>query len=72
MDLELERYHQNNLNLVLTINELKLRIQGQQKEIRGLANKVKDSEVYKTRIRNDLSELANMIQNPKNLKVSSQ
>eukprot|EP00668_Euglena_longa_P029544 GGOE01036896.1.p1 GENE.GGOE01036896.1~~GGOE01036896.1.p1 ORF type:complete len:1223 (+),score=435.55 GGOE01036896.1:45-3713(+) len=70
MDSELERYHQNNLNLVLTINDLKLKIDGQQKEIRALSNKLKDAETYRNRIRNDLSELANIIQDPKALKES--
>jgi len=68
MDSELERYHQNNLSLVLTINDLKLKIDGQQKEIHQLSNKLKDAETYKTRIRTDLSELANIIQDPKALK----
>eukprot|EP01012_Entosiphon_sulcatum_P014150 TRINITY_DN1923_c0_g1_i1.p1 TRINITY_DN1923_c0_g1~~TRINITY_DN1923_c0_g1_i1.p1 ORF type:complete len:1205 (+),score=349.53 TRINITY_DN1923_c0_g1_i1:90-3704(+) len=68
MDGELERYHQNNLSLVLTINDLKLKIEGQQKEIHNLSNKLKDAETYKTRIRNDLAELANIIQDPKALK----
>jgi len=70
MDSELERYHQNNLSLVLTINDLKLKIDGQQKEIHNLSNKLKDAETYKTRIRTDLSELANIIQDPKSLKES--
>ena len=47
MDSELERYHQNNLSLVLTINDLKLKIDGQQKEIHNLSNKLKDAETYK-------------------------
>ena len=70
MDSDLEKYHQNNLSLYLTIEELKRKIDLQQHEIHKLSNKLKDSETYKNRVRTDLSELVQKIQEPRKLSLA--
>ena len=71
MDGELERYHLNNNQLILTINDLKLKFDGQHKEITSLQTKIKDSEVFKSRIRAEICELTSMGQEPKLLREAS-
>eukprot|EP01064_Diplonema_japonicum_P011612 TRINITY_DN1900_c3_g1_i2.p1 TRINITY_DN1900_c3_g1~~TRINITY_DN1900_c3_g1_i2.p1 ORF type:complete len:1214 (+),score=235.47 TRINITY_DN1900_c3_g1_i2:41-3643(+) len=71
MDGELERYHQNNNQLILSISDLKLKLEGQQKEIASLQSKLKDGEVFKTRIRAEIAELTAIGQEPKLLREAS-
>eukprot|EP01059_Diplonema_ambulator_P004009 TRINITY_DN13707_c0_g1_i1.p1 TRINITY_DN13707_c0_g1~~TRINITY_DN13707_c0_g1_i1.p1 ORF type:complete len:1204 (+),score=482.85 TRINITY_DN13707_c0_g1_i1:137-3748(+) len=71
MDGELERYQLNNNQLILTISDLKLKLEGQQKEIGNLQCKIKDSEIFKNRIRTEISELAAIGQEPKLLREAS-
>eukprot|EP01065_Artemidia_motanka_P053300 TRINITY_DN985_c0_g1_i1.p1 TRINITY_DN985_c0_g1~~TRINITY_DN985_c0_g1_i1.p1 ORF type:complete len:1217 (+),score=514.48 TRINITY_DN985_c0_g1_i1:99-3749(+) len=70
MDGDLEKYHQHNLNLRSNIDELRKRIEKQQQYIHLLSNKLKDSNTYRDRVRNDLSELVQKIQEPKLLAAS--
>ena len=67
MDTDLEKFHQSNLGLYETIEELKKKIEGQQKEIHRHSNRLKDAETYRNRVRTDLSELVQKIQEPKQL-----
>ena len=70
MDNDLEKYHQNNLSLYEAIDELKKKIEVQQKEIHKYTNRLKDSETYKNRVRTDLSELVQKIQEPRKLSLA--
>eukprot|EP01062_Namystynia_karyoxenos_P016092 TRINITY_DN15868_c0_g1_i1.p1 TRINITY_DN15868_c0_g1~~TRINITY_DN15868_c0_g1_i1.p1 ORF type:complete len:1211 (+),score=554.97 TRINITY_DN15868_c0_g1_i1:104-3736(+) len=70
MDGDLEKFHQQNLNLRENIDELKKKIDKQQQYIHHLSNKLKDSNTYRDRVRTDLSELVQKIQEPRELAVA--
>ena len=44
MDQELERYHKNNSALELTISDLKLKLEGMQREILSQRSKLGDAD----------------------------
>eukprot|EP00002_Diphylleia_rotans_P000168 TRINITY_DN1008_c0_g1_i6.p1 TRINITY_DN1008_c0_g1~~TRINITY_DN1008_c0_g1_i6.p1 ORF type:complete len:244 (-),score=74.30 TRINITY_DN1008_c0_g1_i6:414-1145(-) len=70
MDQELERYHKNNGNLDLRINDLNLKVEGLNKEILDLRQKIHDYEGVLKRFRTDLHDTVQHIQDPKALKDS--
>ena len=63
-DAELEQYQRNNLALRTTIEELKGSITHLQGETKAIQNKLKDLDTYKRRVRADIGELAQLIQDP--------
>jgi WD40 repeat protein len=68
MDKELEKSQDNNDKLNLTIKDLQLKIEGNKREIAQLNNQIKDAEVFKSRIRADIHEVVQFIQEPLKLK----
>eukprot|EP01028_Stygiella_incarcerata_P004742 TRINITY_DN2061_c0_g1_i1.p1 TRINITY_DN2061_c0_g1~~TRINITY_DN2061_c0_g1_i1.p1 ORF type:complete len:1197 (+),score=341.87 TRINITY_DN2061_c0_g1_i1:223-3813(+) len=70
MDKELESYHQLNADHEFTIQEMKLKVESAQKEIATLNKKIKASETFRSRLRKDLHEAMQFIQDPKQLKES--
>lgn len=67
-DAELEQFHRNNLALRINIEELKEKITTQQASKKALLNRLKDFETYRSRVKNDIGELAQMVQDPENLR----
>ena len=57
--------------MILTINDLKLKLDGQQKEIVNLCTKLKDSDMFRGRIRQEIAELAGIGNEPKLLREAS-
>eukprot|EP00762_Andalucia_godoyi_P001507 ANDGO_00191.mRNA.1 hypothetical protein len=68
MDVELERYHTANSQLELAVGELKLKIDSLQQENNQHKKKLKDTDTFKNRLRFDLFEVLQFVQDPKNLK----
>eukprot|EP01002_Notosolenus_urceolatus_P000978 NODE_124_length_2690_cov_42.754638_g100_i0.p1 GENE.NODE_124_length_2690_cov_42.754638_g100_i0~~NODE_124_length_2690_cov_42.754638_g100_i0.p1 ORF type:complete len:876 (+),score=301.78 NODE_124_length_2690_cov_42.754638_g100_i0:62-2629(+) len=68
MDGELARYSASNSALQLTISDLKSKGDASSQEIKRLQHRVRDAEIFRQRVRTDLSELATLIQDPKGLK----
>ncbi len=68
-DSELEQFHKNNLALRINIEELKTQITEQQAEIKTLNNRLKDFETYKGRVKTDIGELAQLVQDPDQLRA---
>ena len=68
-DAELGQLHKNNLGLRENIDNLKGLIQKQQGDIRTQLNKLKDFETYKLRIKTDIGELAQKVQDPEELRL---
>jgi len=68
MRKELEKSKEKNDKLVLTIKDLELKIDGRVKEIQRLNFKIKDSDTLLKRIRGDIYKVAQLIQEPKELK----
>jgi chromosome segregation ATPase len=68
MDQELERYHKNNANLELTIGDLKLKIDGLQRDANIQRQKLHDGESALKRLKTDLHEAVQHIQEPQVLK----
>lgn len=67
MDAESERYLHNNDSLVLTIKGLKLKLDGQGKEIENLKSKLAVASEYQSRLWTELSDLYEET-NPRKLK----
>jgi WD40 repeat protein len=67
-DQELEQFHKNNLTLRDNIGELRDQITAQQTEIKQLLNKLKDFETYRGRVKTDIGELAQLVQDPELLR----
>lgn len=67
-DAELEQFQRNNLALRSTIEELKEKIASQQTETKRVLSKLKDLDTYKSRVRTDVGELAQLIQEPELLR----
>jgi len=67
-DKELEQFHKNNLTLRANILELKKKIKHQQGEIKLLLNRLKDFDTYRGRVKTDIGELAQLVQDPSQLK----
>jgi cilia- and flagella-associated protein 57 len=63
-DQELEQFHRNNLALRTNIEELKNLISNQQNQIKTSLNRLKDFETYRGRVRTDVGELAQLVQDP--------
>lgn len=63
-DRELEQFHKNSLTLRQTIEELKKNITQQQGHIKTFLNRLKDFETYKGRVKTDIGELAQLVQDP--------
>lgn len=70
MDAELELYHKNNSKLELQISDLKLKLEGLQREGLHQRQRANDLEGMLQRYRNDLHETIQYIQEPKALKES--
>jgi len=70
MDQELERYHKNNSVLDLTISDLRLKLDGMQREILSQRSKLGDADAKLRRLKTDLHETVQFIQDPKALKES--
>ena len=68
-DGELEHFHKNNLALRINIEELKTQISQQQSSIKSLNNKLKDFDTYKGRVKTDIGELTQLVQDPEALRV---
>lgn len=68
MRKELEKAKEKNDRLILNIKDLELKIDGRVKEIQRLNFKVKDSDTLLKRIRADIYKVAQLIQEPKELK----
>jgi WD40 repeat protein len=66
-DQELEQFHRNNLALRSNIEDLKEQISRQQMQIKTYLNRLKDFETYKSRVRTDIGELAQLVQDPEQL-----
>lgn len=62
MDGELEKYHKQNGALELVVGELKLKIDGLQKEVAGARQALADARALVQRFHHDLSEVAHHIQ----------
>lgn len=67
-DAELEQFQRNNLALRSTIEELKEKISSQQADTKRMLSKLKDLDTYKSRVRTDVGELAQLIQEPELLR----
>ena len=70
MESELERFHKQNTNLELTIEELKLKLKATEKEMYQERQKVHDVEAVVKRFKTDLHNTVGFIQEPKKLKES--
>src|SRR5690606_33103757 len=68
MDQELEKFKKDNDTLKLAKKDLRLKLDGQAKEISKMRSKIKDCEIYKQRVRTDLHEVIQFLQDPKLLK----
>ena len=68
MDQELERYHKNNSALELTISDLKLKLEGMQREILSQRSKLGDADSKARGIKTELHECIQHVQDPKALK----
>ena len=68
-DADLEQFHRNNLALRINIGELDEQITAQRAQIKTLNNKLKDFETYKSRVKTDIGELAQLVQDPDSLKT---
>ena len=68
MRKELEKAKEKNDRLILSIKDLELKIDGRVKEIQRLNFKVKDNDTLLKRIRADIYKVAQLIQEPKELK----
>ena len=69
MDMELEQYHKSNSALDLMIGELRLKMDGMQKEINGQKNLIADGTAYVTRFRRDLQHCVTHLDHHKELKA---
>lgn len=67
METEAERYLHNNEALVLQIRGLKLKLDGQSKEIEHLTSKLSQADEFQSRLWTEISDL-NDEQNPRKLK----
>ena len=56
MDQELERYHKNNSSLELTISDLRLKLDGMQREILSQRTKLGDADAKARGIKTELHE----------------
>ena len=65
---ELERYHKNNSALELTISDLKLKLEGMQREILSQRSKLGDADSKARGIKTELHECIQHVQDPKALK----
>ena len=70
MDQELERYHKNNSALELTISDLRLKLDGMQREILSQRSKLGDADAKVRGLKTELHETIQHIQDPKALKDS--
>jgi len=70
MDQELERYHKNNSSLELTISDLRLKLEGMQREILLQRTKLGDADAKLRGLKTELHETVQHIQDPKALKDS--
>ena len=68
MDQELERYHKNNSALELTISDLRLKLEGMQREILTQRSKLSDADAKVSGFRTELHECIQHVQDPKALK----
>ena len=68
MDQELERYHKNNSSLELTISDLKLKLDGMQREILGQRSTLGDAKNQLRTMHTEIHECVQFIQDPKALK----
>jgi len=68
MDSELERYHKNNSALDLTISDLRLKLDGMQREILSQRTKLGDADAKVRGLKTELHETVQHIQDPKALK----
>merc|ERR1712185_728852 len=67
-DQELERYHKNNSSLELTITDLRLKLEGMQREILSQRSKLGDADAKVRGLKTELHETVQHIQEPKALK----
>jgi len=67
-DQELEQFHRNHLALRANIEALKDQISNQQQDIKALLNRLKDFDTYRSRVRTDVGELAQLVQDPDHLR----
>ena len=70
MDQELERYHKNNSALDLTVSDLRLKLDGMQREILSQRTRLGDADIKIRGLKTELHETVQHIQDPKALKES--
>ena len=68
MDLELEQYHKSNSALDLMIGELRLKMEGMQREISAQQEELANSQEYTARFRRDLEGATRYLDDYKMLK----
>lgn len=68
MESEAEQYLHSNENLVLQIRSLQQKRSGQQKELDTLVAQMKDAEEFQARLWTELSDVHQMLENPRKLK----
>jgi hypothetical protein len=62
MDQELEKYHKQNGALDLVVSEMKLKVDGLQKELAQARQQLADARALVQRFHHDLAEVAHHIQ----------
>ena len=70
MESELERFHKQNNQLGLNIDELKQKLKSTEKELKSERQATRDVEAQVRRFKTDLYNCVSYIQDPKGLKES--